>query len=97
MITVVAKSNVLPEKREEFLKLAREMEQKSRQERGCISYTLYESMDNPNQFCYIEFWKDADALEAHNNSEHFLSLVPKMNQLKKEPSHVELYHEITEQ
>ncbi len=94
MITIIAKSNVIPEKRQEFLKLAKEMESKSRREQGCISYTLYENNNEKNQFCYIEVWLNDEALNSHNHSPHFLSLVPAMNQLKKESTQVSFYSEV---
>ncbi len=94
MILIVAKSIVLDGKREGFLKAAKIMETESRKEDGCISYTLYEDIQEPQKFCCIEQWKDEKAVDAHNNSRHFQTMVPKMNQYKVVPTEVQLYCEI---
>jgi len=43
----------------------------SRSEPGCLQYTLLESLDNPDQFTFIEEWQDEDALGAHAATDHF--------------------------
>lgn len=96
MILIIAKSTVLNEKREGFLRLAKRMEAESRQEAGCISYTLYEDMQEPLKFCFIEQWKDQEAIDSHNNSSHFKDLVPKMAKCKKAPTDIQLLCEIDE-
>ena len=82
MILIVAKCTLLEGKRNEFYKIAKELEAESRKEEGCISYTLFEDIHNPLGFCYVEQWKDQAAIDFHNQSPHFTKLVPLMNVLK---------------
>ncbi|WP_416730686.1 putative quinol monooxygenase [Fictibacillus sp. JL2B1089] len=53
--------------REELIKVV----QASRQEEGCISYTLHESTENPETFVFYENWRDEDALSRHIESDHY--------------------------
>lgn len=82
MILIIAKSKVKEGKREAFYNMAKELEAESRKEPGCISYTLYEDIHDPLQFCYVEAWKDQEAISIHNQSPHFTRLVPLMNEIK---------------
>lgn len=43
----------------------------SRSEEGNIAYDLYEDVNEANAFCFIEKWKDPEAIAAHNASSHF--------------------------
>lgn len=90
MIIIVAKSVVKEGKLEEYKMLARELVEKSQKEEGCISYNLHQDIDNENVLAMIEEWKDKEAIELHNNSAHFISIVPKLRELR-EKSEVNLY------
>jgi (4S)-4-hydroxy-5-phosphonooxypentane-2,3-dione isomerase len=43
----------------------------SRQEPGCLGYTVHRHVDDPRHFFIYEQYRDAAALEAHRNSPHF--------------------------
>lgn len=43
----------------------------SRQEPGCLGYTVHRHIDDPRRFFIYEQYRDAAALEAHRNSPHF--------------------------
>lgn len=90
MIMIVAKNQVIPEKREEFMAIAEELIRASRMETGCIAYDLYENLEMKNELTFIEEWADMDAIEAHNASNHFTALVPKINECIS-TSDVQLY------
>lgn len=90
MITIVAKCIIKKDKVEEFKKLAEELVKESKKEAGCISYDLFEDIKKPNVLTFIEEWKDMDAIEEHNNTAHFTSIVPKFDELR-EDSTVNLY------
>lgn len=77
MITIVARNIVKPGMRDAFLKAVEPLIAGSRAESGNISYDLYEDMADPSAFCFIEHWKDADAVAAHNASSHFAEWVEK--------------------
>ncbi len=43
----------------------------SRKEEGCISYDLYRDIAMPNKFVVIEHWKSQDAINIHNETDHY--------------------------
>ncbi|MQR97485.1 putative quinol monooxygenase [Fictibacillus phosphorivorans] len=68
-INAILKANPGKEEslREELIKVV----QASRNEEGCISYTLHESTENPETFVFYEKWRDEDALNRHIDSQHY--------------------------
>ena len=93
MIKIVAKNPVSSENKAKFIETAKELIEKSRKESGCISYNLYESVDG-KYLTFIEEWKNEKAIEDHNNSDHFKSIVPKLGELTSGEMDVVLYKEV---
>ena len=73
MVVLIAKNTVKEGLQQEFLKLAKEMTVKTRQEKGCISYDLA---------------SDEKAVEFHRATEYFRTLVPQIGALRVKPSEV---------
>lgn len=46
----------------------------SREESGCLEYTLHQDREAAGRFVFIERWSDADALAEHERMAHFLRL-----------------------
>jgi quinol monooxygenase YgiN len=90
MIIIVAKSVVKEGKVEEYKTLAKKLKEESQKELGCIAYNLHQDINNKNILTFIEEWKDREAIELHNKSAHFTSIVPKLGELR-EKSEVNLY------
>ncbi|ERI95467.1 antibiotic biosynthesis monooxygenase [Clostridiales bacterium oral taxon 876 str. F0540] len=84
MITIVSKNIVKEGKAEEFKALAKELIEESRKETGCISYNLNQDISNKNILTFIEEWEDKAAIDKHNKSAHFTSIVPKLGELREE-------------
>ena len=91
MITIVAKNLIKQGKAEEFKVLAERLVNESRKESGCISYSLYEDSNNSNILTFIEVWENSEAINLHNKSEHFTSIVPKFAEFKEGQSEINLY------
>ncbi|MBP2033449.1 quinol monooxygenase YgiN [Clostridium algifaecis] len=91
MITIVAKSLLKKGKTEEFKILAEELMKESRNEKGCISYNLYEDINKCNTLTFIEEWQNEEAINLHNNSKHFTNIVPKLVDLQEGETEVNLY------
>ncbi len=91
MIRIVARSVVQTYQKEEYLRLARELIVQSRKEPGCISYELYEDIHNPNVLTFLEEWEDQTAVDRHNNSTHFQTILPKMQLLCVGSTEITLY------
>ena len=93
MIKIIAKNPVSSENKAKFIETAKELIEKSRKESGCISYNLFESVDG-KYLTFIEEWKNEKAIEEHNNSAHFKSIVPKLGELTSGEMDVVLYKEV---
>ena len=93
MIKIVATSIVKEGKEKEFLEIAKELVTKSQKEAGNIFYTINQSIENSRQFCFLESWKDQGAIDAHNKSKHFTTLVPKLGELREQGT-LEIYKEL---
>ncbi|HKL42580.1 MAG TPA: putative quinol monooxygenase [Clostridia bacterium] len=93
MIHIIAKNLVKESQIETFKVLTKELILKSKEEEGCIAYDLYEDMNNPTILTFIEMWSDEEAIEKHNQSDHFNKIVPKLGKLIKDKE-VSLYKKV---
>lgn len=83
MLKVVAKGIFYENKVEEALKLYEELVRETQKEIGCISYNLYQDIDNKAILTMIEEWENAECLENHMKTEHFKRIVPEISKLRK--------------
>lgn len=67
--------------RSELIRTAKELVAGSLKDAGCIAYDLFESATRPEVLMICETWNDAASLTAHEQTAHFTSLVPRMQQL----------------
>lgn len=72
---IIAQVSVQASKIAEFLKLAKIMVAESNAEPGCLEYRLLNEVDKETEFLFHEKYKNEEAIELHNASEHFLSFV----------------------
>ena len=93
MIKIVATNYIKKDKKDDFLKLAKDLILESRKEAGCIAYDIYESIDG-KCLTFIEEWKDEEAIKSHNNSNHFKTIVPKLAEFLDSGNDVVLYKKI---
>ena len=42
----------------------------TRKEEGCISYELFQSLDDPDRLVFVEQWATREALTAHSKQPH---------------------------
>lgn len=75
MITIIAMFELKPECVDNFKSLAAECIEASRKEEGNVSYNFYTGKEDKNKFFFVEVWKDDEAIETHNASEHFQKFV----------------------
>ena len=94
MIKILAKIIVKDDCIEEFQKTAAQLVEKSRAEEGNVSYALNQNIKRPCEHVFMEVWKDEEAINKHNASEHFTGIFPKLAQMAKEDPEVELYKEV---
>lgn len=67
--------------KEAMLQVAQELVAASQKDAGCIAYDLFASTTRTNVFMICETWTDEAALSAHEQAEHFQTLVPKIEAL----------------
>jgi len=78
-VVVAARLPIKEEKRSTFLEFARPAVERTREEPGCISYTLYEDATIPGSFIFFEEWKSRADLAEHIGRPHmapFLEALP---------------------
>ena len=94
MITSTARDYIRTECVEEYYKLIFELIDRTREEKGNISYTLYADKDHPGEHVLIEEWADQESLDKHFETEHFTGIVPKIQKLQSAPSIVNVYSKV---
>ena len=85
MIISTLRMNVQPERRSDLLKTMRGMLEPARVERGCLSYRLYEDVEDRNTFFLLEEWKTQNDLERHIRTDNHRRLMALMDLLSKQP------------
>jgi quinol monooxygenase YgiN len=68
---VVARVSVKPEKEADFINVASQLVEKTRQEPGNLFYTLYQSPESKSDFIFYEIYEDEDAFLKHASSDYF--------------------------
>ena len=76
MIHILASFEVKNDKLSDFISLCNELIEKSRKEKGCISYHLQQNTERENHLVFIEEWESNEAIKQHNASRHFTRIVP---------------------
>ncbi len=85
MILSTLRMNVRPEKRSDLLKTMRGMLEPARVERGCLSYRLYEDVEDINTFVLVEEWNTQNDLERHIRTDNHRRLMALMDLLSRQP------------
>ena len=93
MIKIVSKNLIKEDKIEEFKSLMKELVEKSSAEEGNIHYSLNVSRENPRMFAFIEIWREQEAIDKHNATEHFQRLVPMMRSMR-EDSQLDIFTDV---
>ncbi|MBC1549421.1 antibiotic biosynthesis monooxygenase [Listeria sp. FSL L7-0229] len=71
MLHIEARMTIKKEQTEAFLQAAKEVIAASQEEAGNHGYELVQSTENETVFYMLEKWADMDAIQQHNDSEHF--------------------------
>src|SRR5208283_1838637 len=76
---------VLPQRRSDLLEAMRGMLEPARVERGCLSYRLYEDVEDRNALVLVEEWKTQKDLESHIRTDNQRQLLALMDLLSEQP------------
>jgi len=71
MVILQAEAPIQPEARERWLAILDAVTPPSRAEDACQSYVLYEAVETPSTFIFVEQWASLDGLYAHFHTPHF--------------------------
>lgn len=91
MIKIVAKFTVKEDKIEEFKNIAGELVAETRKEKGCISYELFQELNDAKGLTFIEEWENQDTLDCHMESKHFNEIFPKLAAIQEKDPDVIMY------
>lgn len=86
-----ARINVKPEAIEPFLALAKTMVEKSNTEKGCLIYSLYQEVGNPQSFIFYEVYDNQEAVDFHNATPYFKTFIEQVSGLVSEKSQVDVF------
>jgi quinol monooxygenase YgiN len=70
LIILAARFKIKPDQRENFLALAEEAIDRTKDEPGVISYNLFEDPNEPNSFIFFEQWKSRKSLDVHLKADY---------------------------
>lgn len=70
-LKIIAVMKVKPESIDALKPIFQAVVTGSQEEEGCISYNLYQDINDPAKFVMVEEWKSQAAIDFHNNTEHF--------------------------
>ncbi len=64
-IRLVVAMRALPEKREQMMAQSAARAKEVREEEGCVQFSFFQDIEDPDSFMLLEKWASQDALEAH--------------------------------
>ena len=85
MVILHAVGVIKPEARNRWFELLDAVTPPSRAESACQSYVLYEAIETPNKFIFVEEWASLDGLYAHFKSPHFTEFFAGLGEVLAEP------------
>jgi quinol monooxygenase YgiN len=95
MIKIVAENFIKSEKVEEFILLAKQLVQDTRQnDIGCLRYELLQDIKDPQLLTILEEWEDQEALNKHMAAKHFKEAIALFADLVEKPGKINLYKTI---
>ncbi len=91
MIIVFAKVAVKEGKKDDLLALAKPLMDATRQEEGCVSYTLFDDRYDPTCLMFVEEWESKEALKKHTTTPHIAEWRQKQKEFLAGPTQVKIY------
>lgn len=82
MLVISGEIRVAPESRAIAVAAAIKVAQATRKEAGCLSYSFYSNLEDPNVFRIFEEWETEAALGAHFKTPHIAQFRTDMAQVK---------------
>lgn len=91
VIVVTGRAQVPVENRERFIEVATTMCASSREDEGCSGYRVYEDLEQPDHYVFVEEWADEGALQSHFAQPHTAAFMRDLGGLLAGPADVVFY------
>lgn len=85
MIVVQSTFRLHPGSEEEVLKLMQNMMRLCQEERGCMSYEYFASLEDPNRIILVQEWETSEDLQEHYQTAHMEEFLAKLGGYLKAP------------
>ena len=85
MILATARMIIPPKKRNEALRILRSTAEQCKLHSGCLSWHIYEDVQEDNVLMLEEMWRSEEDLERHLRSEEYRNVLLVMEMALKEP------------
>ena len=69
-VKVVPRITARPDRIDELTRILLRLVEEIRKEKDCLSYQLYQNLDEPNDFTVVEGWASNAAIDSHMVTEH---------------------------
>ncbi len=93
-IHVIARVRAKEEKEEALKAALTSLVAPSRREIACYQYDLLQNLSDPRDFCFVERWDSARALEQHAASEHVKRAGEQIADLIEAPFDIRRYQQV---
>ncbi|MCE7737302.1 MAG: antibiotic biosynthesis monooxygenase [Candidatus Heimdallarchaeota archaeon] len=85
MHSIALTIKINPDKRTEYFEATKLHKENSKNERGCILFEVFESLDEPNTFLYMEAYKTREDFEFHSDRAYSAQYRAKLNGMLVKP------------
>jgi quinol monooxygenase YgiN len=85
MVLATVRMMIPPNKRNEALKILRSIAELCKHHSGCLSWHIYEDVQEDNVLMFEEVWRSEEDLERHLRSEEYRNLLLVMEMALKHP------------
>jgi quinol monooxygenase YgiN len=85
MVVLHARVLIKPEAGERWRSIADAVAGPSRAEEACRSYRIYEDIETPNSFIFVEEWENLDDVYRHFQTRHFTEFLGVLPQVLAGP------------
>ena len=96
MITINATVYVKENQLKAYDELAQTLIRGTRNERGNLRYDMYQSMERPGEFIFIEQYANQAALDAHHEADHFTTFLKMVEPLLAKEMDVAVFRALPE-
>ena len=88
---IIAKVEIKSDMTEEFVDGTVDLIEKSREEEGCISYSLYGDTEDAAKYVFVEEWKDQAAIDFHFDTDHFKNFGKLLDNVGAGPADIKIF------